>query len=96
MIICCGEALIDMMPRHIDGEGDAFLPIAGGAGFNTAIALGRLGEKTGFVSGISTDLAAGLSPEQRVELKEGERVVVHQHRAIARPHRNLGHGETLL
>ena len=60
MIICCGEALIDMMPRHIDGEGDAFLPIAGGAGFNTAIALGRLGEKTGFVSGISTDLFGDL------------------------------------
>ncbi|MDF1670224.1 MAG: carbohydrate kinase [Roseovarius sp.] len=56
MIICCGEALIDMVPRHIEGEGDAFLPIVGGGTFNTAIALGRLGEKTGFVSGISTDL----------------------------------------
>lgn len=56
MIICCGEALIDMIQqRSVDGK-DLFLPIAGGAIFNTAIALGRLGISTGFVSGISTDL----------------------------------------
>ena len=44
MIICCGEALIDMLPRTIEGAGDGFLPVPGGAIFNTAIALGRLGE----------------------------------------------------
>ena len=56
MILCCGEALIDMLPRATkDGE-DAFAPYPGGAVFNTAIALGRLGAPTGFVSGISTDL----------------------------------------
>lgn len=51
MILCCGEALIDMVP--IDG---GFAPLAGGAIFNTAIALGRLGAPTGFLSGMSTDL----------------------------------------
>ena len=56
MILCCGEALIDMIPRRIPGEGEAYLPIAGGAIFNTAIALGRLSEETGFVSALSTDL----------------------------------------
>ncbi len=56
MIICCGEALIDMLPRESrDGE-PAFAPYAGGAVFNSAIALGRLGVPAGFVSGISTDL----------------------------------------
>ena len=35
MILCCGEALIDM----IDGDG-AFTPHVGGAVFNTARALG--------------------------------------------------------
>ncbi|MEM1317395.1 MAG: carbohydrate kinase [Pseudomonadota bacterium] len=56
MIFSCGEALIDMLPRTVaDGE-TAFLPVAGGALFNTAIALGRLGEDARFVSGISTDL----------------------------------------
>ncbi|WP_347310420.1 carbohydrate kinase family protein [Defluviimonas sp. SAOS-178_SWC] len=56
MILSCGEALIDMLPRQsADGE-DAFAPYAGGAVFNTAIALGRLGAPSGFLSGISTDL----------------------------------------
>ncbi|AZQ66311.1 carbohydrate kinase [Silicimonas algicola] len=56
MILCAGEALIDMLPRETR-EGDAaFRPVAGGAVFNTAIALGRLGAPTGFFSGLSTDL----------------------------------------
>ncbi|MFN3549391.1 MAG: carbohydrate kinase family protein [Mesorhizobium sp.] len=55
MILCCGEALIDMLPRlTADGEA-AFAPHAGGAVFNTAIALGRLGTPAGFFSGLSTD-----------------------------------------
>jgi fructokinase len=56
MILCCGEALIDMLPRQSpDGE-PAFAPYAGGAIFNTAIALGRLGVPTEFFSGLSSDL----------------------------------------
>lgn len=56
MIICCGEALIDMLPRvTADGE-QAFAPYAGGAVYNTAIALGRLGIPTGFFTGLSTDM----------------------------------------
>lgn len=56
MILCCGEALIDMLPRTTaDGE-PAFSPYAGGAVFNTAIALGRLGVPAGFFSGLSSDL----------------------------------------
>ncbi|WP_323006641.1 carbohydrate kinase [Pseudorhodobacter sp.] len=56
MILCCGEALIDMLPRKTDLGETAFAPYAGGAVFNTAIALGRLGVKTSFFSGLSTDL----------------------------------------
>jgi fructokinase len=56
MILCAGEALIDMLPRQTDVGEDAFAPHAGGAVFNTAIALGRLGADTTFFSGISTDL----------------------------------------
>ena len=56
MIICCGEALIDMLPREsTDGE-PAFAPYVGGAVFNTAIALGRLGVPVEFFSGLSSDL----------------------------------------
>jgi fructokinase len=56
MILCCGEALIDMLPRETEAGEKAFAPYAGGSVFNTAIALGRLGAETGFLSGLSTDL----------------------------------------
>ncbi len=55
MILCCGEALIDMIPRPTVEGSTGFVPHAGGAVFNTAIALGRLGAKAGLLSGISTD-----------------------------------------
>ncbi len=56
MILSCGEALIDMLPR-VSTQGEAaFAPYAGGAVFNTAIALGRLGAPSAFFSGVSTDM----------------------------------------
>ena len=51
MILCCGEALIDM----IEANG-AYTPHPGGAVYNTAIALGRLERQVGFLSGLSTDV----------------------------------------
>ncbi len=56
MILCCGEALIDMLPRQLPNGDSVLLPAVGGAIFNTAIALGRLGHATGFFSGLSTDM----------------------------------------
>ncbi|WP_299405405.1 carbohydrate kinase [uncultured Roseobacter sp.] len=56
MILCCGEALIDMIPKVSDQNETSFVPHSGGAVFNTAIALGRLGCKTGFITGLSRDL----------------------------------------
>ncbi len=55
MILCCGEALIDMLPRKTEDGEDAFVPCAGGAVFNTAIALGRLGTPVGLFTGLSSD-----------------------------------------
>ena len=64
MILCCGEALIDMLPRQTtDGE-NAFAPLAGGSVFNTAIALGRLGAQVQFFSGISTDMFGDILIEE--------------------------------
>lgn len=56
MILCCGEALIDMIPSPTVSGRDGFVPHPGGAVFNTAIALGRLGVDTGMLTGLSTDL----------------------------------------
>jgi len=55
MILCCGEALIDMLPRVTAAQEDTYLPDPGGAVHNTAVALGRLGAKAGFFSGMSSD-----------------------------------------
>ncbi len=60
MILACGEALIDMLPRLSQAGEPAFAPYAGGAVFNTAIALGRLGAPAGFFSGLSSDLFGDL------------------------------------
>jgi len=56
MILCCGDALIDMLPRQTEAGEAAFAPYAGGAVLNTAVALGRLGTPAGFFQGLSTDL----------------------------------------
>ena len=55
MILCCGEALIDMIPEPTVSGTEGYVPKAGGAIFNTAIGLGRLGCNVGLLSGISTD-----------------------------------------
>jgi len=67
MILCCGEALIDMLPRQSTLGEDAFAPHAGGAVFNTAIALGRLGAKTQFLCGLSTDFLGDILRDKLVE-----------------------------
>jgi fructokinase len=55
-ILCCGEALIDFLPRTgADGK-VLFEPCAGGSIYNVAIALGRLGVAAGYFGGLSTDL----------------------------------------
>jgi fructokinase len=63
MILCCGEALIDMLPRQSTLGEAAYAPYAGGAIFNTAIALGRLGFSTGFFTGISDDILGDVLRE---------------------------------
>ncbi len=56
MILCIGEALIDMIPAQTEDGAQAFVPHAGGAIFNTAIALSRLGATTSLLSGLSSDM----------------------------------------
>jgi fructokinase len=60
MILCCGEALIDMIPAPTQSGRDGYVPHPRGAVFNTAIALGRLGTPAGLVCGISRDMFGRL------------------------------------
>jgi fructokinase len=55
MILCCGEALIDMLPRKGADGADVYQPFLGGSVYNTAVALGRLETPVGFFAGISND-----------------------------------------
>ena len=56
MILCCGEALIDMIPEPTARGDKGFVPHCGGAVMNTAVALGRLGAPTGLFTGLSNDM----------------------------------------
>lgn len=60
MILSCGEALIDMLPRETTLGEAGYAPYAGGAVFNTAVALGRLGAPAGFFSGVADDFLGEL------------------------------------
>lgn len=69
MILCSGEALVDMVPRKSSAGEDCFTPLAGGAVFNTSIALGRLGSETGYFGGISNDLFGQILIDELVQSK---------------------------
>ncbi|MDR2393734.1 MAG: carbohydrate kinase [Treponema sp.] len=60
MIVCCGEALIDMVPVPVPTQESperetGFLPCPGGSPYNTALALGRLGVPVQFLGQLSRD-----------------------------------------
>lgn len=73
MIVCCGEALIDMLPRESTSGEPAFAPYAGGAVFNSAIALGRLGVPAEFFCGLSTDFFGDMLRSTLTASKVGTR-----------------------
>src|SRR3546814_3998777 len=52
-----------MLPRETTLGEKGFAPYAGGAIFNTAIALGRLGQKTAFFTGLSDDMMGDILRE---------------------------------
>jgi fructokinase len=60
MIVCCGEALIDMVRADVPGRGEGFLPLPGGSPCNTAIAIGRLGAPAAFLGRLSRDFFGAM------------------------------------
>lgn len=53
MIVVGGEALVDLVPSKV--EPGSLRPALGGGPFNVAVAAGRLGVPTAFLSRVSTD-----------------------------------------
>ena len=71
MIVCCGEALVDVL------GGDEPVSVPGGGPMNTAIAAARLGAPSAFVGRVSTDANGELIwqhlEHNRVDLRAAER-----------------------
>ena len=80
MILSCGEALIDMLPRTATTGEACFAPYAGGAVFNTAIALGRLGAPSAFFSGVSNDMLGEILTETLTASKVDTRYLARSDR----------------
>ena len=75
MIICCGEALIDMVRTPVPGLGDAFLPLPGGSPYNTAIAIGRLGAPVKFLGAFSKDFFGDILVKRMQENRVGDELI---------------------
>ncbi|MCL2232638.1 MAG: carbohydrate kinase [Treponema sp.] len=76
MIICCGEALIDMVRTPVPGTGDSFLPLPGGSPYNTAIAIGRLGVPVKFLGRFSTDFFGEILVKRLRDNRVGDELVI--------------------
>jgi len=76
MIICCGEALIDMVRAPVSGQGEGFIPLAGGSPYNTAIAIGRLGVPVKFLGRFSKDFFGEMLLKRLKDNRVGEDMVI--------------------
>jgi fructokinase len=66
MILCCGEALIDMVPSNTPDGALSFIPCPGGSPYNTAVAVGRLEVPVAFLGRLSRDFF-GVMLVERLE-----------------------------
>jgi fructokinase len=73
MIVCCGEALIDMVPSE---DGSSFEARPGGCPYNTAIAAARLGAPVSFLGRIGNDFFGDLLAERLKKNGVSERYIV--------------------
>ncbi|MBK1635578.1 carbohydrate kinase family protein [Rhodovulum adriaticum] len=90
MILCAGEALIDMLPRP---GTDCPAPHTGGAAHNTAVALGRLGARVGFFAPVSTDPYGVLLIDALAEAGVDTTLCPRVDRPTTLAHVRLGNGD---
>ena len=76
MIICCGEALIDMIRTPVPGSGEGFLPLPGGSPYNTAIAIGKLGVPVKFLGRLSTDFFGEALVKRLRDNRVGDELII--------------------
>ena len=76
MIICCGEALIDMVRAPVPGSAEAFFPLPGGSPYNTAVAIGRLGVPVKFLGRFSTDFFGEILVKRLRENRVGDDLII--------------------
>ena len=76
MIICCGEALIDMVRAPVPGSGETFLPLPGGSPYNTAIAIGRMGVPVKFLGRFSTDFFGEILAKRLRDNRVGDDLLI--------------------
>jgi fructokinase len=74
VILVAGEALIDLLP--VPGRPDRFDARPGGAPFNVAVGLARLGRRTAFLGRISTDRFGQLLRQHLTDAKVDLSLVV--------------------
>jgi fructokinase len=76
MIICCGEALIDMVRAPVPGFRDGFFPLPGGSPCNTAVAIGRLGVPVKFLGKFSTDFFGEILLKRLRDNRVGDDLII--------------------
>jgi fructokinase len=76
MIICCGEALIDMVRADFPGQGKGFLPFPGGSPYNTAITIGKLGVPVKFLGRFSTDFFGEILMKRLKDNHVGDELMI--------------------
>jgi len=64
MILCIGEAVIDMFQKQVPGFGNVFMPLPGGCCYNTSLAIGKLGAPAAFIGRISKNFFGSLQIER--------------------------------
>jgi fructokinase len=69
MILCCGEALIDMVPAVLANGASSFLPCPGGSPYNTAVAVGRLETPVAFLGRLSRDFFGDMLADRLIKNK---------------------------
>ena len=78
MIICCGEALIDMVQIPVSEKNSdiGFLPVPGGSSCNTAVAIGRLGIPVKFLGKVSTDFFGDIIFKYLKDNNVGDELII--------------------